>query len=105
MKKKGKGRKKKTNRKRQIELCSIKSSANNEDEISRGLGESLLKKKKMIASRFSFSFSFFLSLFSPPVLPRYVSNPCLVFLQKVCSANAFQKPFFKAQWENIAIEV
>lgn len=46
MKKKRKGRKKKTNRKRQIELCSIKSSANNEDEISRGLGESLLKKKK-----------------------------------------------------------
>lgn len=47
MKKKGKGRKKKkTNRKRQIELCSIKSSANNEDEISRGLGESLFKKKK-----------------------------------------------------------
>lgn len=70
-----------------------------------GAGRISLKKKKMIASRFSFSFSFFLSLFSPPVLPRYVSNPCLVFLQKVCSANAFQKPFFKAQWENIAIEV
>lgn len=72
---------------------------------SRGGWANLFKKKKMIASRFSFSFSFFLSLFPPPVLPRYVSNPCLVFLQKVCSANAFQKPFFKAQWENIAIEV
>lgn len=44
----------------------------------------------------------FLPFFSDSL--RYVSNPCLVFLQKVCSANAFQKPFFKAQW-NIAIEV
>lgn len=72
-----------------MELCSIKSSANNEGEISRGLGESL--KNDCILLLFIY---FFLSLF---LFRRYVSNPCLVFLQKVCSANAFQKPFFKAQ--------
>lgn len=77
----------------EIEVLSIKSSANKERGISEGPGQSL-KKNDCIP--------LFLPFFSDSL--RYVSNPCLVFLQKVCSANAFQKPFFKAQW-NIAIEV
>lgn len=46
---------------------------------------------KMIASLFFFPF------FSDSL--RYVSNPCLLFLQKVCSANAFQKTLFQSTME------
>lgn len=58
-------------------------------ERSQG-GWANLSKNDCILLLFLSSSPFFCS-------PRYVSNPCSLFLQKVCSANAFQKPFFKAQ--------
>lgn len=75
-----------------MELCSIKSSANNEREISKGLGKSL--KNDCVCVLFIYFFFLSLSLF---VVALLCFKSVLGLSSEVCSANAFQKPFFKAQ--------
>lgn len=91
----GREEKKKTNSKRQIELCSIKSSANNGDEISRGLGESLLKKKKWLHPAFlSLFLSFF--LFFPPLCSLAMFQiRAWSFFRKCVVLMHFKSPFSK----------
>lgn len=80
-----------------MELCSIKSSANNKGAISGGW-EDPFQKHVCVPRLFLYFPSFFFRF------RLCVSNPRSGFLQTGCSANAFQKPFFKAQW-SITVEV
>lgn len=68
-----------------MELCSIKSSANNEGEISRGLGESL--KNDCIPLLFP-SFSFFCSVAMFQIRARSFFRKCVVLMH-------FKSPFSK----------
>lgn len=76
-----------------MELCSIKSSANNERGISKGLGKSLKNDCVCLLFISSFFLSLSLSLFL--LLRCCVLNPCLVFLQKCVVLMHFKSLFSK----------